>query len=341
MKAIRFAEYGEPAQVLAIEECPLPTPGPGEVRVRILASPINPSDLLFVRGLYAGVQPQFPAPIGFEGVGLVDALGPAVGAEGPPGDSSLQTGQRVGVVNGRGGNWAEYAVVRAGDLLPVPNDLPDEQIASLVINPASALLMLRHVLAVPRGAWLLQSAASGELGRMVIRLARREGIHTINVVRRHEEVEDLKRLGADAVVVSTEGPIDEHVRQIVGPQGIKYAIDPVVGETGTQIFQALGDEGRMLVYGSLTGEPIRVGADPRYILAGRRILEVFWLGYWLQRLDESARRQLVQEIVTLLREGVLTSSAAHPFSLDEVGTAVMQAEAPGRHGKILFVPHGR
>ena len=94
----------------------------------------------------------------------------------------------------------------------------------------------------------------------------------------------------------------------------------------------------MLVYGSLTGEPIRVGADPRYILAGRRILEVFWLGYWFPRLDEPARRQLVQEIVSLLREGILTTSAVRAFSLDEIGTAVRQAEAPGRQGKILLVP---
>ena len=94
----------------------------------------------------------------------------------------------------------------------------------------------------------------------------------------------------------------------------------------------------MLVYGSLTGEPIRVGADPRDILAGRRILEVFWLGYWLPRLDETAQRQLVQDIVSLVREGILVTSAARPFSLDEISTAVRQAEAPDRQGKILLVP---
>jgi NADPH:quinone reductase len=68
MKAIQFEQYGEPAKVLAVQECPLLKPGKGEVRVRILASPINPSDLLFVRGHYAGVQPQFPSPVGFEGL---------------------------------------------------------------------------------------------------------------------------------------------------------------------------------------------------------------------------------------------------------------------------------
>src|SRR5258707_10061073 len=116
--------------------------------------------------------------------------------------------------------------------------------------------------------------------------------------------------------------------------GVKYAIDPVVGETGTQMYQALGEEGRMLVYGSLTGEPVRVGADPRFILAGRRILEVFWLGYWLPRLNKTARGQLVQEIASLMREGILvTSPAARSFSLDEIGTAVIQAESIGRQGK--------
>jgi NADPH:quinone reductase-like Zn-dependent oxidoreductase len=220
----------------------------------------------------------------------------------------------------------------------VPDDLPDEQAACFTVNPASAILMLRHVLAIPKGEWLLQSAASGELGRMIIRLAKHDGIRTVNIVRRREGVAELQRLGADVVIVSTEGPIDEQVRRIVGHEGVKYAIDPVVGETGTQMYQALGEEGRMLVYGSLTGEPIRVGADPRFILAGRRILEVFWVAYWLHRLDETAQRQLVQEIVTLLREGVLTTSAARPFSLDEIGTAVTQAEATGRQGKILLVP---
>ena len=104
------------------------------------------------------------------------------------------------------------------------------------------------------------------------------------------------------------------------------------------MYQALGEEGRMLVYGSLTGEPIRVGADPRFILAGRRILEVFWLGYWLPRMDETAQRQLIQDIVTLQHEGILTTSAARPFSLDEIGTAVVQAETTGRQGKVLLVP---
>lgn len=330
MKAIRFAQYGEPARVLTVQECPLPEPEKGEVRVRILASPINPSDLLFVRELYAGVQPNFPAPAGFEGVGFVDTVSPQT-----PG---FVRGQRVAVLNGEGGNWAEYAVVPANRLFLVPDDLSTEQVASFYINPASAIAMVRYVLAVPRGEWLLQSAAGSELGRMIIKLARRDGIRTINVVRRHASMVELEQLGADAVIATDDGPIDEQVRRIVGPQGVKYAIDPVAGDTGTQIFQALGDDGHMLVYGSLTGEPIRVGADPRSILAGNRVLEVFWLGYWLLGLDDAAKQNLFGDMVTLMREGILGTTGAHTFSLDEIGAAVRQAETPGRHGKVLLVP---
>jgi NADPH:quinone reductase-like Zn-dependent oxidoreductase len=338
MKAIQFDAYGEPAEVLAVADRPVPEPGKGEARVRILASPVNPSDLLYVRGRYSGVEPNYPAPVGFEGVGIVDALGPET--------NGIAVGQRVVAINGQGGNWAQYAVVPVASSIPAPEGIPDEQLACFVINPASAILMVRHVLSVPRGEWLLQSAAGSELGRMIIRLAKRDGIHTINVVRRHEAVAELEALGADVVIVSTEGPIDEQVHEIVGRQGVKYAIDPVVGQTGTEMFKALAEDGRMLVYGSLTGEPIRVGENPRDILSGRRTLEVYWLGYWLPRLNDSgfypagrpAGVQLMEDIEALMRDDVLVTSPGRTYSLDEIGLAVAQAEAVGRHGKVLLNP---
>jgi NADPH:quinone reductase-like Zn-dependent oxidoreductase len=273
-------------------------------------------------------------------MGIVDAIGPE--AEG------VAVGERVVAVNSQGGNWAEYAVLPANSSLPAPDGIPNEQAASFVINPASAILMVRHVLAVPRGEWLLQSAAGSELGRMIIRLAQHDGIRTLNVVRRRESVAELEELGADVVIVSTDGPVDEQVHKIVGPQGVRYAIDPVVGQTGTEMFKALHEEGRMLVYGSLTKEPIRVGENPRDILSGRRTLEVYWLGYWLPRLDESgfyapgtpAKAQLVKDIEALMRDGILVTSPGRTYSLSEIGSAVAQAELVGRHGKVLLNPVG-
>jgi NADPH:quinone reductase-like Zn-dependent oxidoreductase len=338
MKQIQFGHYGEPKDVVAVADQPLPEPRANQVRVRILLSPINPSDLLYLRGHYSGVTPAFPAPVGFEGVGVVDALG--------PGERNLGVGQRVLVRNSQGGNWADYAVVPSGQVHPVPEDIPNEQVASFLINPASAILMVRHVLGVPRGEWLLQSAADGELGRMIIRLAQRDGIRTLNVVRRKEAAAELEALGADAVIVSTEGPIDEQVRKIVGPQGVGYAIDPVAGQTGTEIFRSLSQDGRMLVYGSLTREAIRVGEDPRFTLSGRRTLEVYWLGYWLPRLEDSgfypsgapAMVQLIDEIADLIRQGVLATSPGTKYPLDQIRAAVTETESVAHNGKVFLAP---
>ena len=211
MKAIRFDRFGEPSEVLRVAELPRPEPGPGQVRVRMIASPVNPSDLLTIRGKY-GVLPDLPFTPGYEGVGVVEAAGPGLVGK-------FYVGRRVAVLSQAGGNWAEFTVVPALRVVPVPADLPDDQVASFFINPATVLAMARHVLKVPKGAWLLQSAAGSTLGRMIIKLGKYDGFRTINVVRRPEAVAELKALGADAVVCSAEGPIDEQVRAIVGKGG--------------------------------------------------------------------------------------------------------------------------
>ena len=338
MKAIRFDHYGEPTDVLTVTDQPIPQPGAGQVRLKVRLSPVNPSDLLYVRGHYSGVAQHFPSGAGFEGVGVIDAVGPEV--------EGLSAGQRVFARNSDGGNWSQYAVVEAEKAWPVPDEFADEQIASLMINPATAILMVRHVLAVPRGDWLLQSAASGELGRMIIRLAKHDGIKTINVVRRREAAQELKELGADEVIVSGEAPIDEQVRTIVGPQGVGFAIDPVAGQTGTEIFRSLSEDGHMLVYGSLSGQGISVGDDPRFTLSGRRTLEVYWLGYWLARLNESgfftpdrpAIPQLIDEIAELIRAGILNTSPGKQFGLDDIRSAVTEAESVAHNGKVFLAP---
>ena len=118
----------------------------------MLASPINPSDLLFVRGIYPSLQPDFPSSVGFEGVGLVDTLGPNV--------QGLVRGQRVSVINtDNGSNRAEYAVVPAHMLFPVPDDLSDEQVACFFVNPVTAIAMVRHA---PQPAQLRKGISSSE-----------------------------------------------------------------------------------------------------------------------------------------------------------------------------------
>lgn len=326
MKALVFDRFGEPADVLRVQEVPIPVPGPGQVRVRMIASPINPSDLLVVRGRY-GVLPTLPATPGFEGVGVVDRAGPGLLGR-------YVMGKRVAAINDKGGNWAEYAIINARQARPVPKDLPDEQVASFFVNPATVLALVRHVLAVPRGDWLLQSAANSNLGKMVIRLARHDGVRTLNIVRRRESVDELKALGADVVIAAEDGAIEEQVRRALGADTLRFALDPVGGAIGTSVLRSLGPGGRLVVYGSLTEEPIQV--DSRGLIAGDRSIEGFWLGRWMRAQNIPKLLGLFREIGTLIRAGVLSTEAGPSFGPEAIAEALASAEGPGRSGKVLL-----
>jgi NADPH:quinone reductase-like Zn-dependent oxidoreductase len=329
MKAVVFERFGDPSEVLRVRDVPLPEPGPGEVRVRMRASPINPSDLLVVRGQY-GRLPTLPATPGFEGVGVIDQASPGL----LPLLRGLRPGRRVAVLNGKGGNWQEFVVLSARQVVPLGDDLPDEQAATFFVNPATALVMTQHVLRVPRGAWLLQTAANSSLGRMILRLAKESGIRTINVVRKREQAKELLKAGADAAISTAEESIPERVNQITGGAGMAYALDAVGGATGLAVVQALAPGGRLLVYGTLSGEPIPL--DPRALMVGQKSIQGFWLSEWVRQQGVLTMLRLFKKIRQLLRAGVLTSEVAASFALDEIQAAVKAAQAHQHSGKILL-----
>src|SRR5262249_39623562 len=156
MKAVVFEQFGDPAEVLQVREVPEPIPGPGQVLVRMLASPIGPADFLTIRGLY-GHRPELPATPGTEGVGIVESGRGLLGR--------LRVGSRVAVINEGGGSWREKVVVPAVRVVPISAQIPDEQAATFFVNPSTAFILTRLVLKVPAGAWLLQTAAGSTLGR--------------------------------------------------------------------------------------------------------------------------------------------------------------------------------
>ena len=325
MKAVVCERWGEPGQVLQVREVPPPSCGKGQVRVRMLASPINPSDLFMIRGVY-GHQPPLPCIPGFEGVGVVE--------EGRGLLAWRVKGKRVAVLNGHGGNWAEQVVIPSRAAVPIPADLSDEQAATFFVNPASAVVLTRYVLAIPAGAWLLQTAAGSALGRMVIRLGAKHGFRTINVVRRAEQAEELKRLGADAVIVSTSESISARVKEITNGEGVRYAIDAVGGETAGECVKSLGRGGRLVLYSSLSGQPITF--EPRALMVGNKRIEAFWLSEWVRDQGPLRMLSLFRQIASLMREKVVDTQIGASFPIEQVAEAVRQAEAPGRPGKVLL-----
>jgi NADPH2:quinone reductase len=328
MKAIIFDRFGDPGEVLHVGEVPVPQPGPGQVRVRMLASPINPSDLMVVRGQY-GRLPALPGTPGFEGVGVVDAVGSGFLRI----LRGLKPGRRVAVLNSQGGNWAEFVVLPARQVVPVTDDLPEEQVATFFVNPATTLVMTRWVLQVRPGDWLLQTAAGSALGRMIIRLGKHDGFRTINLVRRREQVAEIKQLGGDEVICTSDENVQERVRALTQGQGVRYALDAVGSSTGLAVIRALAHEGRMLVYGTLANEPMQL--DPRLLMVGKKRVEGFWLSEWVKKQGILTMLKLFRNITQLLRQNVLTTQVEATLAPEEIRTAVAKAETPG-HGKILL-----
>jgi NADPH:quinone reductase-like Zn-dependent oxidoreductase len=331
MRAVMLEQFGEPADVLRVREVPVPEPQAGQVRVRMLASPVNPSDLMTVRGVY-GVHPPLPASAGFEGVGIVQASGGGWLGR-------LFQGRRVVVLNRGGGNWAEQVVVPAKQVIPVARDLPVEQAAMFFVNPAAAYVMTRVLLRVPPGAWVLQTAAGSAVGRMVIRLGTRFGFRTLNVVRREEQIDELRALGGTDVVCfdparHEQRMLAERVRSIAGNEGVPFVLDPVGGATASALVPCLATRGRMVIYGTLSDDPLAV--SPRELMGRQSSIEGFWLARWVQGRGLWARLRFVRNLTQLIREGVLVSEVEREFSLEQIADAVRAAEQPGRHGKVLL-----
>ena len=190
-----FNEIGNPADVLTVKAAASRALERGEVRVRVLAAPINPSDLLQIAGQY-GVDAVLPAKAGSEGVGRVVEVTPEA--------SYLKEGQLVLILGG--GTWSDEVVAPEAGFLPLPDMGPVapeviEQLGMSVVNPVTALLMLDSFVELSEGQWIVQSAANSAVGGYVIQLAQQRGIKTVNVVRREGLAEQLYAKGADVVLI--------------------------------------------------------------------------------------------------------------------------------------------
>lgn len=332
MQALRFQTEGEPTDVLSLDTIDAPEPGDGQLLVRMLASPVNPSDLMFIRGRYT-TKASCPATPGFEGVGIVQ--------HGKGLRARLFRGKRVVVINGSGGNWAELAVVPSHQVIPVSGRLSDEQAATFFVNPGTAWVMTQEVLKLPRGAWLVQSAAGSSLGRMIVRLGKVCGYRTFNLVRREEAAEELKALGADHVEVlnnadpqALEAQLKSAVSARIGMSGIRYAIDAVGGSTGSAIVRQLGPGGRMLAYGTLSNEPLQF--SPRTLMSTGSSVEGFWLGHFMAGKGLAWKLGLVRRLTRLITSGVLATEIRQSLPLSGFRQAMQAAEDSRVQGKTLL-----
>jgi NADPH:quinone reductase-like Zn-dependent oxidoreductase len=322
MRALRFHALGDPLKCLGLEEVSTPEPGPGEVRLRMRVRPINPSDLLQVRGVY-GRKAEVPATAGLEGLGVVDAIGEGV--------KDWSIGDRA-VPLGAQGTWTEALVTPADNLVRLPVELADDQAAQIIVNPLTAWLMAEE-LGLGRGQWVLQSAAGSIVGRSLIQLAKVKGFRTVNLVRRPEQIMELLALGADAVVCTEHADWPDQVRRLL-PKGADAAVDAVGGALAGQMMGLLKHRATMLVYGALSMEPLQLPGGQLIFKVGN--VRGFWLTDWKLRTPKPERDRILAELGAVMAAGGLVCPVAETFPLERWREAVALAQAPGKGGKVLL-----
>ena len=347
MKSAMIEAHTEDPAAVEIRDVPIPKPGRGQVRVRMRMAPVNPSDFNYINGTYErafarmiwnrdverpvgpGGEPS-PAPpysLGVEGVGVVEESGGGLLGR-------RLVGRRVAVVGGPpNGTWQEHTLIDAKRAFPALRSLSDAQACSFFVNPLTALIMVRHVLRVPRGAVVLQTAAGSALCQMVRNLGRADGFRVINVVRSRAGAERLKANGAKYVIALEDQDLLQAVHRYV-PGGVQCVLDCVGGETGSQALRTLAPGGRMICYGTLSPEPIAL--PPRDIMMPMTKVEGFYLAAYLANRSLFERISLVRNTGKLIASGVLGTSVEQTYALDDIHEALEHARRPGRTGKVLL-----
>jgi NADPH:quinone reductase-like Zn-dependent oxidoreductase len=316
-----FDEFGPPSDVVRVDEAEPRAPDSTEIRVRVAASPINPSDLLYIEGKY-GIKPDLPASPGFEAVGIVETAG----AESP-----LQAGQRVALLTF--GAWRELVTMPALMAHPVPDDLDDTTACSLFVNPLSALAMVDE-LSLPQGAWLLLTAGASALGRIAQAAAQARGIKVVSTVRRDDQAELLRANGCDAVINTRKESMSDVAAQVTGGNGVDGVLDAVGGRVGAEAIACLAPGGTALLYGLLSMRPTMISNGD--MLFRRLTLKGFWLTNWLKTTDPERIRALLDEAIAGFERGDFMQRVDSQYALADVCDALARAAESGRDGKVIL-----
>jgi len=327
MRAWQVAELGEPKDVLRQVEVPDPTPGKGQVLVRVRAVPANFPDVLMCRGLYQ-VKPELPFTPGIELCGEVAALGEGV--------TGLAVGDRViGAPTLPYGGFAELALMEAAMAFPAPEALDDAEAASLFIGYQTGWFALHRRTRLQPGETLLVHAAAGGVGSAAVHLGKAAGAKVIGVVGGPAKAEVARALGADVVIDRHREDFVAVVKEHTGGRGADVVYDPVGGETYERSTKCIAFEGRILVIG-FAGGTIQQAALNHALIKNYAIIGLHWGLYNV--MDPALVRHCHDELTSLATQGLIRPLVSERLGLDDIASGVQRLADGETVGRVVFVP---
>jgi len=291
--------------------------------VSMQAAPINPADLNAIEGKYPGKR-EVPAVPGFEGSGIVSEVGTNI--------SNGGVGALV-ILPHDIGTWREACAVRASDLVIVPPQIDAVQAAMLKINPLTAWQLLHGYVELKTGDWVIQNAANSAAGRAVIQIAHAFGYKTVNVVRREELIDELRREGGDVVLLDDEN-LRESVKNATGGAAIRLGLNAVGGESALRLMNCLAASGTLVSFGAMSLQPLKI---PTGLLIFKDLrFRGIWINKWYDNATAAERMAAFNPIFDMAKRGLLRTKVEKSYPLSEAKTALEEAARAKRSGKIIF-----
>ncbi len=325
MRQLQLIAHGEPSDVIELNPVSEPALGQEDVLVSMEAAPLNPSDFLFVRGIY-GVRPAFPSPVGAEGVGRVSKIGSKV-------DVALQGKRALILPTYEQGTWADRVLVPVRNIVPMSDEADPLQLSMIGINPATAYLLLNRYVSLMPGDWIGQTAANSAMGQYIIALAKLAGVKTLNVVRRKEAAEQVRQWGGDRVVLQGNN-LRKDIEEALDGKKLSLALDTVGGTPVGELAKSLKSGGSIVVYGLQSGQ---FPAVPPGDLVFRGLsLHGFWLINWIRNAPRAEIQEIYQKLGDFVADGSLSAAVEHVYSLEQFKEAFEQSLKSNRGGKIPF-----
>jgi NADPH:quinone reductase-like Zn-dependent oxidoreductase len=327
-KCIKFYEFGSPKDVLKVEYKGIEPPKDNEILVRMLARPINPSDLIPIRGAYSH-RISLPNIPGYEGVGIVEDVGSLV--------SHNLIGKRVLPLRGEG-TWQEFVKTSAEFAVPIPDSINDLTASQMYINPITAMVTCTEVLKLRPNDVLLVNACGSSIGHIFTQLSKVLGFRLIAVTRNSKYIEDLLQLGASYVIDTSKVPLYRTVMELTNGIGADAAIDSVGGSSGNDLAFCVHPNGNFLTIGLLSGVQVS-WAD--IINKAKVNANMFHLRNWNKNVSADKWQEIFNQLITLLNDKKLSLMMVDSkYDLSDIKKAVDVVESPKTtKGKVLLTSY--
>ena len=322
MKAIRIHNHGGP-EVLAYEDVPVPEPGAGEARVKIEASGVNFIDIYHRIGLYPMNRPCI---LGSEGAGIVDALGEGV--------SEVKPGDRVAYAM-IPGSYAEYAVVPAVKLVPVPDDIDAKSAAGIMLQGMTAHYLSHSTYPLQKGDTALVHAAAGGVGLLLVQVAKLLGAKVIGTVSTQAKADLARRAGADEIIQYTQDDFLAEVKRITNGQGVHVVYDSVGATTFEKSLDCLRPRGYLVLFGQSSG-PVAAFDPAKLATKGSLFLTRPSLAHYALTRAELLRR--ATDLFDWMQAGKLNLRIEKSLPLQDAREAQQLLEKRKTTGKLILIP---